>query len=78
MLFVFLAFVSLQVVFNVALHEPLTFQRVAVNAVRADVNTEVGSLIVDFLPADISLQAVNAFSCSPAWPCLGRCCSAVR
>lgn len=74
LLLVFLAFVSLQVVFNVALHEPLTFQRVAVNAVRADVNTEVGSLIVDFLPADISLQAVNAFlvfaSLALPWPLL--------
>ena len=71
---VFLAFLSLQIAFHYVFDEPLTFQRVAVNAVRADVNTEVGSLIVDFLPDDISLQALNASivfaSLVLAWPLL--------
>lgn len=71
---VLLAFISLQVAVNAVFEEPLTFQRIAVNAVRADVNTEVGSLIVDFLPPDTFLQAPNAFlvfiSLVLPWPLL--------
>ena len=71
---VLLAFISLQVAVNAVFEEPLTFQRIAVNAVRADVNTEVGSLIVDFLPPETFLQAPNAFlvfiSLVLPWPLL--------
>ena len=71
---VFATYVTLQVGINAVLGEALSFQRVAVNEVRADVNTSVGSLIVDFLPDSTLLQAPNAFlvflSLLLPWPLL--------
>ena len=51
----------LQVVFNLFLGEALSFSRVAINDLRADINISVGSLIVDFLPDQVGLQWLNAF-----------------
>lgn len=61
LLFVLAAYGLLQVVFNVFLGEELSFSRVAVNDLRAQINTSVGSLIVDFLPDQVALQWLNAF-----------------
>ena len=43
------------------LGEALSFSRVAINDLRADINLSVGSLIVDFLPDQVGLQWLNAF-----------------
>lgn len=61
LIFVVVTYGCLQVVFNKFLGEALSFSRVAVNSLRADINISVGSLIVDFLPDQVGLQWLNAF-----------------
>jgi len=65
---------ALQLIFNNFLGEALSFSRVAVNSLRADINISVGSLIVDFLPDQVALQWLNAFlvfvSLLVPWPLL--------
>jgi hypothetical protein len=61
LIFVVATYGCLQVVFNKFLGETLSFSRVAVNGLRADINISVGSLIVDFLPDQVGLQWLNAF-----------------
>ena len=61
LIFVLVSYGCLQVVFNLFLGEALSFSRVAINDLRADINISVGSLIVDFLPDQVGLQWLNAF-----------------
>ena len=61
LVFVVVSYGCLQVVFNTFLGEALSFSRVAVNDLRADINISVGSMIVDFLPDQVGLQWLNAF-----------------
>lgn len=65
---------ALQLIFNNFLGEALSFSRVAVNSLRADINISVGSLIVDFLPDQVALQWLNAslvfLSLLIPWPLL--------
>jgi hypothetical protein len=61
LIFVVVSYGCLQVVVNTYLGEALSFSRVAVNDLRADINISVGSLIVDFLPDQVGLQWLNAF-----------------
>jgi len=65
-------YVVLQIVFNLVLAQDLSFSRVAVNDLRAQINISVGSLIVDFLPDQVALQWLNAFlvllSLIAPWP----------
>ena len=61
LIFVVVSYGCLQVVFNTFLGEALSFSRMAVNDLRADINISVGSLIVDFLPDQVALQWLNAF-----------------
>jgi hypothetical protein len=61
LIFVVVTYGCLQVAFNRFLGEALSFSRVAVNSLRADINISVGSLIVDFLPDEVALQWLNAF-----------------
>ena len=61
LIFVVATYGCLQVVFNKILGETLSFSRVAVNSMRADIHISVGSLIVDFLPDHVGLQWLNAF-----------------
>jgi len=69
-----LTYVGLQFATNQFLGQSLSHSRVAVNAIRAEINVSVGSLIVDFLPAVDSLQWLNAlivlFSLLAPWPLL--------
>lgn len=61
LIFVVVSYGCLEVVFTTYLGEALSFSRVAVNDLRADINIPVGSLIVDFLPDQAGLQWLNAF-----------------
>ena len=69
---VFAFYVALQIGFNTVLGESLSYPRVSVNQVRADVNDSVGSLIVDVLPDTVLLQSPDAFvmflSLIAPWP----------
>ncbi len=61
LIFVVVSYGCMQLVFNLYLGEALSYSRVAVNDLRADINISVGSLIVDFLPDQVGLQWLNAF-----------------
>ena len=74
LILVVVAYVGLQLVFNIMLGIPLSYARISVNELRAGINISVGSLIVDFLPDAGALQWLNAFlvflSLVVPWPLL--------